>query len=148
MTTTKKILQAIIDYPGSTAAELLALLGDKVSLVPSDIQPRIHTYIADGRVIIEKRDTDGAKQVNTYRASKELVAAFDGQEQLVTNAPRKTAGRPAYDPAIAFEVGFSSGGRITISKGGKKIDLSREETAALLEFLDCINIEKITGASA
>ncbi|WP_124076115.1 hypothetical protein [Burkholderia gladioli] len=148
MTSTKQIIQAIIDYPKSSAAEIVDLLGDKPSVGASDIRPRLHTYIADGRILIEKREVAGAAPVNVYRASAELVAAFDGTEQLVTKAPRKERGRPPLDASAGFEVGFSSGGRIFLSKGAKKIDLTREESAELIAFLDSINIEKIVGAQA
>ncbi|WP_175857062.1 hypothetical protein [Burkholderia anthina] len=142
MATVKQILQAIIDYPGSSGAQL----GDMLDMDTKDIQPRIHAYINDGRVRCEKKPTDGSAPINLYYASAELVREFDGTNQNVTKAARKAANLPSAPDG--FICGFSTAGRLTITKGRKTVDLTREETARLLAFIDCINIEAIAGSQA
>ncbi|QTD89441.1 hypothetical protein [Burkholderia anthina] len=142
MATVKQILQAIIDNPGFSSAQL----GDMLDMDAKDIQPRIHSYIAAGRVRCDKRPMDGSSPINLYYASAELVREFDGTNQTVTKAARKVASHPAAPEG--FVCGFSTAGRLTITKGRKTIDLTREETARLLAFVDCINIEAIAGSQA
>ncbi|MBU9231417.1 hypothetical protein DN523_29145 [Burkholderia multivorans] len=142
MATVKRILQAIVDNPGFSGAQL----GDMLDLDAKDIQPRIHTYISDGRVRCEKKPMDGSSPINLYYASPELVKEFDGTNQTVTKAVRKVAHLPV--ATDGFVCGFSTAGRLTITKGRKTIDLTREETARLLAFVDCINIEAIAGSQA
>ncbi|MDS0794673.1 hypothetical protein NUV26_21120 [Burkholderia pseudomultivorans] len=142
MATVKQILQAIIDNPGFSGAQL----GDMLDMDAKDIQPRIHTYISDGRVRCDKKPMDGSAPINLYYASAELVREFDGTNQTVTKAARKVANLPAAPGD--FVCGFSTAGCLTITKGRKTVDLTREETARLLAFVDCINIEAIAGSQA
>lgn len=142
MATLKQILQTIVDHPGLSGAEL----GEMLDMDAKDIQPRIHPYISDGRVRCEKKPMDGAASINLYYASPELVREFDGTNQTVTKATRKTASLPA--ASDGFVCGFSTAGRLTITKGRKTVDLTREETARLLAFVDAINIEAISGSQA
>ncbi|MCA8183804.1 hypothetical protein [Burkholderia vietnamiensis] len=142
MATVKQILQAIIDNPGFSGAQL----ADALDMDAKDIQPRIQTYIAGGRVRCEKKPMDGSSPINLYYASADLVREFDGTNQTVTKAARKVASLPAAPEG--FVCGFSTAGRLTITKGRKTIDLTREETARLLAFVDCINIDAIAGSQA
>lgn len=142
MATIKQILQAIIDNPGFSGAQL----ADALDMDAKDIQPRIQTYIAGGRVRCEKRPMDGSSPINLYYASADLVREFDGTNQTVTKAARKVTSLPAAPEG--FVCGFSTAGCLTITKGRKTVDLNREETARLLAFVDCINIDAIAGSQA
>lgn len=145
MATIKQILQAIIDHPGSSGAQLAELL----DMDAKDVQPRIQPYINKGQVRCDKKPMDGSSPINLYFASDDLVKEFDGTQQTVTKAPRKG---PSFVPRDAapgeFVCGFSTTGRLTITKGRKTVDLTREETTRLLKFIDCINVEAIAGEQA
>lgn len=145
MATVQKILQAIIDHPGWSGAQL----GELLDMDAKDIQPRVDPYIRQGRVIRDKKVMDGSSPINLYYPSDDLIREFDGTKQIVTKAARKA---PAFAPRDAapgdFVCGFSTTGRLTITKGRKTIDLTREETTRLLKFIDCINIETIVGEQA
>ncbi|WP_175845161.1 hypothetical protein [Burkholderia arboris] len=145
MATIKQILQAIIDHPGSSGSQLAELL----DVDAKDIQPRIQPYITKGQVRCEKKPMDGASPINLYFASDDLVKEFDGTIQSVTKAPRKQVAFTPRDAAPGdFVCGFSTAGRLTITKGRKTVDLTREETARLLKFVDCINVDAIAGEQA
>lgn len=142
MATVKQILQAIIDHPGSSGSQLAELL----DIDAKDIQPRIDPYISQWRVIRDKKVQDGASPFNLYYPSDELIREFDGTKQIVTKAARKVVNLP---PASDdFVCSFSTDGRLTITKGRKTVDFTREETARLLAFIDAINIEAIAGSHA
>ncbi|WP_017880480.1 hypothetical protein [Burkholderia mayonis] len=145
MASVQQILQAIIDHPGSSGAQL----AEQLDVDAKDIQPRIDPYIRQGRVIRDKKVMDGSSPINLYYPSDDLVREFDGTKQTVTKAARKA---PAFTPTDAapgdFVCGFSTAGRLTVTKGRKTIELTREETSRLLKFVDCINIEAIAGAQA
>ncbi|MEX3629344.1 MAG: hypothetical protein VB138_07470 [Burkholderia sp.] len=145
MATIKQILQAVIDHPGSSGAQLAELL----DMDAKDIQPRIQAYINKGQVRCDKKPMDGAAPINLYFASDELVKEFDGTQQTVTKAARNSSAFTPTDVAPGeFVCGFSTAGRLTVTKGRKTIDLTREETTRLLKFVDCINIDAIAGEQA
>ncbi|HDR8994811.1 TPA: hypothetical protein QDB40_004624 [Burkholderia vietnamiensis] len=145
MATVKQILQAIIDHPGSSGAKLAEML----DMDAKDIQPRVNPYIHKGLLHCEKKPMDGSSPINLYYPTTELIREFDEVKQTVTKAARNSS---AFTPADAapgeFVCGFSTAGRLTVTKGRKTIELTREETARLLKFVDCINIEAIAGAQA
>ncbi|MCA8059445.1 hypothetical protein [Burkholderia cepacia] len=145
MATVQKILQAIIDHPGSSGAQLAEML----DMDAKDIQPRIDPYMRQGRVIRDKKVMDGSSPINLYYPSDDLIREFDGTKQTVTKASRKPVAFTPNDVAPGeFVCGFSTAGRLTVTKGRKTIELTREETARLLKFVDCINIDAIAGAQA
>jgi len=143
VSTVKAILQLIADHPGMTGAEI----ADKLDMESKAVQPLINTYINDGKIKVEKKPVTGAAPVNAYFPSQSLMNDLDGVKQIV-----RGRGRPSATVADAaprtFSCGFFTDGRISIVKDRKTIDLSPEETAQLLAFIDSINIERIVGAQA
>lgn len=145
MATVKQIIQAIIDHPGSSGAQLAEML----DMDAKDIQPRIDPYIRQGRVIRDKKVMDGSSPINLYYPTDDLIREFDGTKQTVTKVARNSSAFTPVDAAPGdFVCGFSTAGRLTVTKGRKTIELTREETPRLLKFVDCINIEAIAGAQA
>ncbi|RQZ74822.1 MULTISPECIES: hypothetical protein [Burkholderia] len=146
MASVKQILTAIVDHPGWSGAQL----AEELDMDAKDIQPRIDPYIRQGKVIRDKKVSDGASPINLYYASEDLIRELDGVQQLVTKAAQKNEAEPmpVAEQLGDFVCGFNTAGCITITKGRKTLDLTRTESDALIEFLDCINIAKIKGASA
>lgn len=145
MATVKQILQAIIDHPGASGAQL----GEMLDIDGKEIQPRIDPYIRQGRVIRDKKVMDGSSPINLYYPTDDLIREFDGTKQIVTKAARNSSAFTPADVASGeFVCGFSTAGRLTVTKGRKTIELTRAETARLLKFVDCINIEAIAGEQA
>ncbi|WP_175992335.1 hypothetical protein [Burkholderia vietnamiensis] len=144
MSHTKAILQAIADQPGITSVEI----ADKVDVEPKNVQPLIHPYINDGRIKVEKKPVAGGAPVNAYFPSQSLMKELDGVQQIVTGRGRPKGPAVADAAPKTFSCGFFTDGRISIVKDRKTIDLSPEETAQLLAFIDSNNIERIVGVQA
>lgn len=146
MASVKQILQTIIDHPGWSGAQL----ADELEIDAKDIQPRIDSYIRQGKVIRDKKVIDGSSPINLYYPSDDLVREFDGTKQVVTKASKNTLEFASEDGGAhgGFVCGFSSAGHLTITKGRKTIELARHETARLLKFVDAINVEAIVGEQA
>ncbi|MGX5880876.1 hypothetical protein MJS38_23335, partial [Burkholderia gladioli] len=150
MATIKQILTAIVDHPGWSGAQL----AEELDMDAKDIQPRIDAYIRQGKVIRDKKVLDGASPINLYYPTDDLIRELDGVQQVVTKATRNIEAAPASEqpptaePLGDFVCGFNTAGCITITKGRKTLDMTRAESVALIEFLDCINTVKIIGGAA
>lgn len=145
MATVKQIIQAIIDHPGSSGAQLAEML----DIDAKDIQPRIDPYIRQGRVIRDKKVMDGSSPINLYYPTDDLIREFDGVKQIVTKAPQKPPATAPVAPAPRdFVCGFSTTGRLSITKGRKSIELTHDETARLVKFIGHIDITAIAGGQA
>jgi hypothetical protein len=146
MASIESILQVIVDHPGFTAAQI----ADQVDLVASDVQSRLSKYITANKVRAERKKLEGdSREVIRYFPMQSLVNEVDGVTRIVTaaKAPRPPAVNiESGGAARAFTFGFFSDGALSVAKGSKEMRLTRAETTQLLEFLDCINIEKIRGA--
>jgi hypothetical protein len=98
-------------------------------------------------VKVEKKPVAGASPVNAYFPSQSLMNELDGVQQIVRGRGRPKGEAVAEAAPQTFSCGFFTDGRISIVKDRKTIDLSRQEAAQLLAFIDSINIERIVGAS-
>ncbi|KWH56322.1 hypothetical protein [Burkholderia cepacia] len=145
MATIKKVIRTIIDLPGSSDAQLAEMLDMSIE----DVQLRIAPYIRMGSVVRDRKATDGASPINLYYPSDSLEREFNGAMPAVTKGVQKIPGCLPDDEVLGdFVCGFSTAGCMTVKKGRKMIELSREETARLVRFVDCINIEAIMGEPA
>jgi hypothetical protein len=143
MSNVKAILKLIVDRPGITGAEI----ADELDMQAKNVQPLINPYINDGKVKVEKKPVNGSAPVNAYFAAQALVAEIDGVRQIVTRRDRPAGAAVADAGDSRFSCGFFADGHLSIVKDRKTIELSREETAQLLAFIDAINIERIVGAT-
>ncbi|MFT0167528.1 hypothetical protein ACLKMY_00670 [Paraburkholderia mimosarum] len=143
MASVESILQFIVDRPGATANEI----ADELDMAANDVQSRLAQYIDAGKVKKDKKRIEGGREMLVYFPGQSLVNEVDGVKRIVTLAKRPRP--PVADSERAtpseFTFGFFSDGSLSIGKGNKDIRLTRAETSQLLEFLDCINIEKIAA---
>lgn len=68
----------------------------------------------------------------------------DGRKVIRTLAKAPRAARRIPEGSD-LRFGLFTGASLTVEKGSKRIELTSAETAALIDFLDAINIERIAS---